>query len=260
VPLHPTYPIPERILTFGQAGTGKTTSWLDIAKWSARTKSDSIFYVLDTDFSVARMLPSYPEVIPYVQLYTGFDWSDYSDFQKVALQQARPQDWIVIDFVGSAWQAVQQHFVEEVFHQDIGDYFLKARKELSKDDKSLSVLDGWVDWSVINPLYNQWIRPLLFKCRSHLYATAQSDQLSSDRKPTEDPNLRSLLQPFGVKPKGQKELLYQFHTVLLMGYDPRTQQRLINTVKDRERSILQGHPIQSFTIDYLKSIASWELT
>lgn len=258
MPLQQLYPSPERILVFGQAGTGKTTNWLDIAAWSVRTQAPSRFFVLDTDFAASRMLsnPQYADLMPYIDITTGYDWPDYKAFQHRVAQHATEHDWVIIDFIGTAWSAVQQHYVEEVFHQDMDQYFLKARKELGSG-KSMQVLDGWVDWSVINPMYSSWIRPLLFKGRYHVYATAQADQLSGDKKPTEDSQTRSLLLPFGVKPKGQKELLYQFHTVLLTGQDPRSKQRVFNTIKDRERVMATGTPLNSFSADYLQAIGGW---
>jgi hypothetical protein len=264
VPLHPGYPSAERILVFGGAGTSKTTGWLDIAKWSVRTNSPAKFFVLDTDSSVGRMLPSYPDIIPNLYLSTGFDWTDYTNFLQYVLQNAGPQDWVIVDFIGAAWKAVQEYYVNQVFHQDMGNYFLQARKALSGNASSLGALDGWTDWSVINPLYAQWARPLLFKGQYNLYCTAQSDQLSSDRKPTEDAVSRSLLLPFGTKPVGQKELLFQFHTVLLTGRIPAKNSSeketfTVNTVKDRERKAVSGLPVNSFTVDYLVNIGGWAL-
>lgn len=259
MPLHPSIPAPERILTFGPAGSGKTTAWLDIAKWSVRTKAPSRFFILDTDFSVARMITSYPEIAPYCSISTGYDWHDYTQFLTLVLREATPADWVIIDFIGSAWDVVQQHFIEEVFHKEIGDYFLQARKTLAKGDKALSALDGWTDWSVVNGLYRQWVNPLLFKGQYHIYATAKSDQLSGDKKPTEDAQTRSLLLPFGVKPKGQKDLPYQFHTLLLTGRDARTGTRTLTTIKDREREEVRGLEVGSFAMDYLKGVGSWEM-
>jgi AAA domain-containing protein len=258
MPLHPSYPSPERILAIGPAGSGKTTNWLDIARWHARTKSPAKFHVGDTDFAVDRMLSGYPEVIPSINLTNLYDWPDYVSFMKTVTTQATPDDWVIVDFIGSAWQAVQQHYTEQVFHKEMGDYFLQARKELDKKASSLNALEGWTDWSVINALYRQWVNPLLFRGRYHVYATAKSDQLSSDKKPTEDAQTRSLFLPYGIKPAGQKDLPYQFHTLLITGRDGRGT-RTLTTVKDREREEVKGLEVKSFTVDYLKKIAGWEM-
>lgn len=260
MPLHPAFPSPERILAFGPAGSSKTTSWLDIARWAQRTKSTAQFYVLDTDFAVDRMLTTYADCRERIHVYTGYDWSDYTAFLKVAAA-ATSEDWVVVDFMGSAWQAVQQFYVEQVFHKDVGDYFLQARKELSKNASSLGALDGWTDWSVVNGLYRQWVNPLLFKGRYNLFATAKSDSLSSDKKPTEDSQTRQLLAAFQVKPSGQKDLIFQFHTVLLTGraITGNNEKYTMTTIKDREREKMIGQEMKSFTNDYLTRVGGWSL-
>lgn len=258
MPLHPNLAIPERILTLGPAGSGKTTNWLDIAKWAERTKSDSQFYVLDTDFAAERMLTGYADCAHRIHISVGYDWADYLEFQRMVLEKARPQDWVIIDFIGNAWVAVQQNFTEQVFNKDIGDYFLEVRKQLDKKASSLGALEGWTDWQVINPMYKKWVNPLLFKGRYNVYATAKSTQLSGGNKPTEDSQTRSLFLPYGVKPEGQKDLPYQFHTVLLTTRDGRGT-RTLTSIKDRERVELKGQELNSFTLDYLKAVANWEI-
>jgi hypothetical protein len=253
MPLHSPFSAQERILIYGPAGSGKTTAWLDIAKWSARTKSDARFYVLDTDFAVDRMVASYPEIHPNIVIQTGYDWNDYMAFQRNVLANARPHDWVIVDFVGTAWEAVQQHYIEEVFNKDIGDYFLYVRK--ASNEKGL---EGWTDWSVINGLYRQWFNPLIFKSRANVLCTAKATPLSSDRNPTEDTTTRQTFLRYGVKPQGQKDLQYPFHTLLITGRDAKGT-RTISTVKDREREEVSGLAVASFTLDYLKNIAGWEM-
>ncbi len=257
MPLHSPYAAPERILALGPAGSGKTTGWLDIAKWSQRTGSDAQFYVLDTDFAVERMLIGYPD-LTNIHVSVGYDWTDYTKFLEHAKANARPHDWVILDFVGNAWSAVQQYFTEQVFHQDIAEYFLSVRKTLGKDATKLGALEGWVDWQVINPLYKRWANPIILHARYNLYATAKSTQLSGGNKPTEDSQTRSLFLPYGVKPEGQKDLPFMFHTILLTSRDGRGNYTL-TTVKDRERPELAGLVTSSFTVDYLKGVANWEM-
>lgn len=256
MPLHPEFPVFERILVFGPAGSGKTTSWLKIAELASKTKSDAVFYVGDTDAAVTRMLLGYN--ISNLELHSLYDWPEYVEFGKRVITTARPQDWIILDFIGSAWNAVQQHFVSEIFKQDIGDYFLQARKELGSGAKNLSALEGWVDWPVINAMYRQWITPLLYRTRSNILATAQGEPLSDSRNPTEDQATRALLLPFGAKPVGQKALPHQFHTLLLSARDARGGWTF-NTVKDRERVEVRGQAVSNFALDYLVKIGGWKI-
>ena len=253
MPFSPPFPFRERILDIGPAGSGKTSNFLHIARFLSLTQSQSRFFIGDSDFAMEKMLISYPEVHPYVSLHPLYDWEDYIRFGQVVLQSAGPNDWVCIDFIGSAWKAVQEYYVAQVFQRGIGDYFLAARK------KEVAELEGWVDWSVINPLYQQWIMPILFKCRAHLFATAKSEALSSGNKPTEGKDTRSLLLPFSVKPVGQKDLPFQFHTFLISDRDPQGR-RLFSTVKDRERMEVRGQVVTDFAQDYLMAIAGWKVS
>jgi hypothetical protein len=274
MPLHPTEPAPERILAMGPAGSGKTTNFLNIVRMAKATKSESRFHVLDSDFAMDRMISGYPE-IPYsifgdsnfqnpnaiLTIYPVFEWMEYVRALNEIHLKARPGDWVSVDFISNAWSAVQEYYVMQVFHQDIAEYFLQARKELDDKAKTFNALEGWMDWNVINPLYRKWVNTLLYKGRYHVYCTAMTDQLSSEKKPTEDAQTRQLLAKFGVKPVGQKHLPFQFHTLLLTGrkVTPLENYRTITTVKDRERSEVSGQEVKSFTNDYLVNVAKWGL-
>ena len=249
------YPIPERILAMGMAGAGKSSNWLNIAKFAALTKSDAQFYVLDTDQAIPRMMTGYPMIQDRVHIDIGYDWNDYKVWQLKVNRSARPQDWVVVDFIGSAWQAVQQAYVESVFNKDIGDYFLFQRKASEK------ALEGWVDWNVINAMYRQWMNPLVYKGKYNLYCTAKSEPLSGDKKPTESKEVRSLFLPYGIKPSGQKDLPFQFHTLLINDRitTPAGDKRVITTIKDRERPELKGAEVKNFTNDYLVKVGGWTL-
>jgi hypothetical protein len=261
--LHSPLPAPERILVCGPAGSGKTTSWLNIAKISALTKSDATFYVGDTDNSVPRMLHHYGDAVAgNISYHSLYEWPDFLAFRDLVLTTARPQDWCVIDFAGTAWSAVQSYFVEQVFQgKSMGEYFLQARKTLAGNAKSLEALDGWKDWSVINSLYTDWAVPLLVRSKCHLLATAKVDTLSQ-KAGGEDAITRQMFLPYGVKPVGQKDLPHMVHTVLLHGHlalPNRPDSYTFTSVKDRERELLQGQQVTNFAHDYLVKVGGWKL-
>lgn len=277
MPLRPTLAAAERILCYGPAGSGKTTNFLNIAKFAHLTKSDAKFYIMDSDFAMDRMISGYPE-IPFgiwndpnfpitpesrIIILPVFVWREYISAMEFISRYARPNDWVSVDFISNAWSAVQEHFAMEVFNQDIAEYFLKVRKTLKDDAKSLGALEGWTDWQVINPMYRKWVNQLLFRGRYNVYCTAKADALSSDKKPTEDAQTRQLFLRFGVKPVGQKDLPFQFHTVLYASriVNPQTQKsdRIISAVKDRERPEVNGMTVKNFTQDYLVNVARWSL-
>lgn len=260
-------------MAFGAGGGGKTTNLINIAKFAHVTKSPAKFYIMDSDFAMGRMMTGYPE-IPFgvfgdpnfpitpesrLIIYSVFDWKDYERAMADIRTKATAADWVVCDFISKAWIAVQDSYVFEVFNQDIADYFLRARKSLKDNAKSFNPLEGWVDWQVINPMYFKWVNQLLFKGKWHVYCTAMSDNLSSDKKPTEDAQTRSLLLRYGVKPVGQKQLPFQFHTLLLNNHNLQDGYT-VTAIKDRERpGIGEARPIKNFTTDYLVNVAGWSL-
>lgn len=256
MPLSQPYPVPERILVLGPAGSSKTTGLLNIAKFAALTGSDAQFYIGDSDSSLPRMMTGYPTIQDRVHITSLYDWNDYKSFGHLVAQRARSQDWVSVDFISNAWSTVQQQFVESIHGQGMGDYFVFQRKADKK------TLEGWTDWNVINAMYRDWIKPLIFKGRYHLYCTAMADQLSGGNKPTEDKAVRDLFLPYGVKPAGQKELPFQFHTLLLAGKSQMVGQPVkytLTTVKDRERQEVSGLQVTNFTMDYLVNIAGWQV-
>jgi hypothetical protein len=257
MPLSQPYPVPERLLVFGPAGSSKTTGILNIAKFAALTQSDAQFYIGDSDGALPRMMTGYPTIQDRVHISPLYDWPDYVTFGKLVLSKARPQDWVSVDFISNAWSSVQSNFVESIHGKGMGDYFVFQRKADAK------TLEGWTDWNVINAMHRDWLKPLIFKGRYHLYCTAMSDQLSSEKKPTESKEVRSLFLPYGVKPAGQKELPFQFHSLLLAGKSSSPvngTQYTLTTVKDRERSEMTGKIINNFTMDYLVDIAGWKVS
>ncbi len=247
----------------GGPGTSKTTSWLNIAKWSVETGSDAHFHVIDTDRTVTRMLHGqYSMVSDHLTHHLADSWPDYVDALDLIYKEARPQDWVIVDMAGSAWPAVQEYFTEQVFGSDIGNYFLEARiaKEQrdqvsGKKGKNLGAFDGWVDWQVINAMYNSWEKRLLFKSKFNVLCCTPADPVNRD---TDSAESIALYGTYGLKPMGQKYLGFHLSTVII------TEKRAngvytLTTVKDRERRELVKAPVTDFTETYLLDVAGWKL-
>lgn len=258
--LHAPDGISERLLAIGHQGAGKSTGWLQIARFSLKTKSPARFYVVDTDFAIRHMLVGgYPELMEEnggnVVLREVYDWPQYMAGSKDIMHKVQPGDWIVIDMAGPAWSAVQDYFTNEVFHKDMGAYFLEVRKALKDGKRNLAAFEGFTDWVVVNALYGSWIQPLLFKSPAHVYTCAQITAINAEK---EDKGTKVLFGHFGVKPVGQKSLPYQHHTILIMSKGGQDQY-LLTSVKDRERQLLEGKQINNLVTGYLLPIAGWRL-
>lgn len=245
----------ERIMVMGGFGSGKTSCWLNIAKWSKETGSDAKFYVLDTDASVRHMLTipgSQYADLDNIILTEVFDWNEYNDALNAAAAAARPGlDWIVIDFVSTAWDAVQEYYVAEIYKKDMDEFFMDQAKSRAGGN----ALDGWKDWSVINRLYKQWSNTMIHRHKAHLFLVAGAKAIGDK----EDRSVRATFGTYGVRPAGQKHLGHLPHTVLLNA-TATPGEIFLTTVKDRERRVLDGtQKLNEFALDYLVGVAGWRL-
>ncbi|MDX1746984.1 MAG: AAA family ATPase [Halobacteriales archaeon] len=241
----------ERILVMGSFGTGKTYGWLKIAEWMQRTESPGHVYVIDTDRAAERMLAPGGDFddLANVTVRDVYEWTQYQDALEEFLPILTEHDWLVIDFVGSAWSAVQDWYVETIYDSSIDEFFLQARLNM----KSGNPLDGWKDWSVINRVYKKWMDKIVHRTASHVYMTAVADPV----RDTDDQALRQIYGRIGARPRGQKDLGHHPHTVALntaLGNE-----WYMTTVKDRSRPLVTGKQINDFAIDYLVNIAGWSV-
>jgi len=278
----------ERILTMGITGSGKSYQWLKMAE--SLLPTGAIFRCIDTDNAIDFMLEhQFSKLMPEnggnVYVFNVYDWQDYkiglewmmqgkvdpkqlTPMQKKAYgMPVKPDDWNIIDMIDNAWSTVQKYFVSEIFEESIGDYFLNARKELrsrgdvdKKGKPAVSVmpetLSGWMDWPVVNKLYDDWILPIVYRSKCHLYATTKVQQLSGfDKK---DPEIMSLFGGHGVRPSGQKNIGHQTHTIFLM--IPGNNEWYVSTIKDRGgREYFKKDKLTSLFFQYLVGKAHWDI-
>ena len=241
----------ERVLVLGGPGSGKTLGWLRLASYF----KSSQFYVIDSEIGGERSLTEFPE-ITNVHLYPVTEWPEYRKAQREIVDKAEEGDWIVVDMVDKAWGAAQRHFISELFDQEMGEYFLQARKKVKKDASSLfagrdAALRGWTDWPVINRLYEDFIFPLVYRSPAHLYMATPGQAVSEE----DDKEIRELYGPHGVRPAGQKALGHQPDTVLLLAHAK--DGYYVTTIKDRGgRKYLNRQRLHNLAVQY-GAVAGW---
>jgi hypothetical protein len=263
-------PAAERILSIGITGAGKTYQYLKMAQKLKSTGAK--FYVLDTDRAVDYMLDTqFPDLKPEnggnVSVFNAYDWEQYKAFLKwVDAKNPKPDDWVVIDMMDNAWKSVQRYFSDQVFSKEMGDYFLQVRKEVEKqggkgdDGKKVTNIvkegmDGWVDWTVINKLYDDWAAKISYRLNCHVYATAKVTEVAKNEK---NPEVLQMYGAIGVKPGGQKDTGHLFHTILL--FKPGKEKWFIDTIKDRAgRVYFDNTPLTSLYMQYMVLKAGWKI-
>jgi len=277
----------ERILTFGITGSGKSFQWLKMAE--ALQVTGAIFRVIDSDFAIQYMLETKFSHLKNVYVYQAYDWPDYKkalmwvqgklpDIGVDELKRQRPHlydiykkplksnDWVILEMADNAWSSVQRYFTDQVFQENLGDYFLEVRKTVrergdvtvkGKPVKSLVLegFSGWVDWPVVNKLYDDFALPLFYRTPCNIYTTTRVEKLSSEEK---DPETLDLFGDAKIKPVGQKKLGHQHHTVLL--YVPGQENWLVTTIKDRaDRLYFKKTRLSSLYYQYLVAKAGWPI-
>lgn len=260
----------ERVLVYGHEGTGKSTDAISIAQ----ACPNITVWVVDNDNSYDRLIETNSVELP--NIYTaGVDFAEdndpYSwDGMRKSIAEAQTKmgrdDWLIVDMLSKAWDAVQEWFIEQIFQSDIDDYFLKIRmekerlkatpkKDGGKDSKALGAFEGWMDWPVINQTYHKGMSTPLLRCPGHLLCVAEAQKLSED----DDRGIKELYGPLGARPKGQKRSGHIMQTVIMQGRD-RGGNFKLTTVKDRGRELWNGEVMEDFSRDYLEATAGWTKT
>lgn len=268
----------ERILIGGAPGTGKTFDWLTIA----RALPKSTFHVIDPDDGTARVWkgknksgePEFPTVNNLNYYFTptwkgdlkpcshmgevigqvGGIKNAFKEIQK----KCKPDDWVVVEMLSNIWSMLQGEFVDQVFDQDIGDYFLEVRKHTAKNANKLEALSGWMDWNVINKMHNgDLIVPICYNLPCHVIATT-SVSVQQKADPKEDAEIRAFYGDTLIRFEGQKQNPFRMQSMFLK---KRIKDKfIINTfVKDRGREWLDNVELFDFALQYLGPIAGWEL-
>lgn len=236
--------IRERIMLYGGTGSGKSYAWLTLA----RHYKDNKFYCIDTDEAIARMKRYEFKDLTNIELFTSKDWKTCESSLYTIQQVIKPTDWLIIDMLDTCWDYVQSHFVREVFNKKIDDYFVEARKNTGSAAKKLEALKGWVDWVVINKIYQDFINNIMFNMTCNVLVTAKASKLGND----EDNDTLDIFSIVGFKPDGEKRNPYRVHTVIYLshifdGYH-------ITTVKDRGRKAFDNDMLNNFAEQYTKLI------
>ena len=263
----------ERILVAGPPGTGKTYQWLTIA----RLLPNRTFHVIDPDDGVVRVWKSeFPEVenINYYLTPTWFGaLSDFETGQVGGVANAltdikkkiKPNDWVVVEMLNTMWSLAQSGFVEEIFQEGIGEYFMKARKEMKEGAKRLDALKGWTDWQVINKNHNDdFIIPICYRLPkpttpdTNVYMTTSFSITTAEEASKEDPEQKSFYGDTMIRIDGQKQNIFRAQSIFLF-VKRKGVWRFSTFIKDRGRPFVEDEELSDFGLQYLVGVAGFEI-
>lgn len=239
----------ERILLMGGWGVGKSTAIADIAE-----KIDSRVYVIDTTYEAERNYPGLDNVV----VSTVETWDDYITGVRKATIKGGRDDWLAIDRIDPVWDQAQNGFIEKVFGKTADAWFIEFRAEQS--GHPLAGEYG-MNWAVIKKMYGAFMTEVL-RFKGNVIVTARADPVqmpNRDGSGGDSAEVRAEFGKFGVKPAGEKNLGFLFHTVLLLA-EPRQGEWTYTTIRDRNRPQMKNEPMKGFTESYLVAVAGFNTT
>lgn len=249
----------ERILLYGPWNTGKTTSYFEIAKLYRKTKTVGKFYVLDTDYTTERTVEEYPGCEENMQFTTSVDIDEIDTTLSKYKAKSTAEDWLVIDTASELWEICQNAFTQKIMGKDLADWTLEYRKANPDGGNALTGAYG-ANWDVIKKMYGGLVQEIV-RFPGHVLVTAKAkDVQQPDRKGEggDTAEIRGTYGPFGVRPAGEKNLPYLFHTVLWMG-EKKVGDWVYSSVKDRGRERVMGGKMDNFVASYLMKVAGWTM-
>ena len=226
----------ERIMVYGGTGCGKSDGWLSIAE----VCPDDMFYCIDTDKAIKRMLDTEYGNLKNVKVVDCRNWETFEKaVERISeLIKDRPGDWVIVDMIDALWSFVQNWYTQKVFGKDYDEYMLQVRQAVKdKDPKKLETLKGWTDWNVINPTYQDAINRMFYEFDCNIYVTAKSVQYSSSSDDKDYADMKEMFASVGLKPEGEKRNPNRTHTVLFFNND--FDGYYVTTIKDRGRPKLR---------------------
>jgi hypothetical protein len=250
----------EKILLIGPGKAGKSSCWLSIAFWAHISGDQRKFFVLDTDQAVRDVMnePRYAGMLAEeggnVHLFDIDVWNDYIEATEKIMTQVQRGDWIVIDFVTHAWQAVREAYVKMVAGKTVAESRLDAAKE---------GLSGWdlftadENYNVINPMYFDWIKKPLLRSGAHIFMVAEQGEIFEQKK-MQEKDKEHLAQWGKWKAEGQKKLPYQCRSYLRIQRLARG--RVLFTLGDRARKEFEGDTIEGDFFKTYMIAAGWKVT
>lgn len=264
----------ERILAYGNEGTGKTEALLSCIRYSG-----SKGYILENDNAWERVEDYLDESVAERIVRTHVpqnDWTAHVEVMAKYRSLVEPDDWFGIDMTTALYPAVQRHFSERVHGKTIDDLFLaiqeqarkyRANKDEGEKDDTWGGFTG-KEWNTITTIFvEEFLTPIVnWPC--HVFLCAESDEVKTSKPGSqvkEDKDIKTTYGKIGYKPKGQKRVGHTAQTVLFMS-KLSAGEYYMQPIKDRMREGLwvekQGGlgriEVGEFAKTYLSGIAGWK--
>lgn len=265
--------IRERIGVYGPPKVGKTHLYLTIAKWHKDMGSDAMFYAVSTDLSYEVLLMN-----PEFEHLDNVEYTDVTTFEEMSqaargyTAKMRRHDWLSMDLMDAAWAFVQDEYARVQTSkaggnlEDMGDLWATSG---SVEDYPIG---GW-EWQMPNARYRILANNILLRAPGNLFLVYGQKELMQDSgsgKSGENAKVKEMFKHIGLKPAGQKEDPFRWHTILHVDSRGSGKEQVMSTAGERwggrehlgrrnSNGSVSDAPIEDFFMDYLVKIAGWEI-
>lgn len=244
----------ERILAFGTYGSGKSHGWATIRAMYAATSTPGHFHIISTEWEMAdRTAEGYEDFDTNATIHEATDYESLLTVSEKILESATPEDWLIVDSIGNGWSWAQDNYCQARWGKTFREYQASLANPKDSD----------INWQQVNNAYRAWINPYVIRFPGHKYACAQADTVNTEGKWQDSREIKAMFSRIGMKPVGQKELAYAFHTVMLFSH-PAPGDYTMTSVDDPSRDHVQhgvvAPPPLGFVKSYLMDVAKWEMT
>lgn len=289
----------ERILLFGGAKAGKSTTYIGLMKFAQLTRTDSYFHIIDND-NAAEAIGLYPggtygellgDVVneTFDENYTRLEYEKatiyipetFDPYNQIADEiraNANPEDWVAIDMLSNLWEVMPDWWVGNVYGDNTWEYYAAVRKsiEAEEDGSGERGFGGHsgVDWQYIGKMYRAWEKKLTLYAPCHVIAFSAEVEIQAHHDKTGEKRAQFAITGSHA-PKTEKGAIHRFHTIgrvqKRLGKDGRSvRERSITFVGDRDREEVLGEKLgrgmtlklsegPKFAQDYLVKIGGWKL-
>lgn len=228
----------QRFLLFSDPKAGKSWTLCKIIDDLLRTGAR--FYVIDPEDSFEQSSSEFDQTA-FDQVVEWFVPGSYTEVKQAFKEceakilaryeeTGKIQDWLMIDGVSELWELTQVDYVRTIWGDDLGDRYLKLRREI--EDKIIAgettdmqpKLDGWSDWAQIKKLHNTDLVDRMKRLPCNWVITAQVKELMKDNprsrsKIKEHPTIKEMFGELGKKPEGEKSNAHRVDYVIYLVKD-----------------------------------------
>jgi len=216
----------EKLLLFGETGSGKTHFYLNILEWQEKQglKRDDLKMSIifpDRPTGLAKLVNLIPK--RYIDRIDVYQVNDYEETVVATATAEETMEehyketgqfgWMVFELMENYWTFSQDYYCRQAYGTSMGEYFAQMQSLNAKSDKK-TAYEAFAGpfggpWPIIKFFHNfNWID----RVKRFPYNTIFTSEIK------EEDNKDSIFYSLGYRPAGEKHNQHRMDTILYMGH------------------------------------------